>query len=290
LTAQKKGLGKGLGALLTENTDLETERRAGVLEVDINRVEPNKDQPRKYFEDAALHELAASIQVHGVIQPLLVKKENGYYSIIAGERRWRAARIAKLQHIPVIIKDYNDVEVLEVALIENIQRADLNPMEEASSYKRLLDEYNLTQEEVSQRVSKSRSAIANTLRLLKLDPRVQVFLSDNKLSAGHARALLPLSEAQQFEIAEHIMENELNVRDTEAFVQAMLAPQPAAEPKKTAKAKQNPSFEKFENDLKQLFGAKVSIKQKNDKGRIEIAYASSDELDRLLCLFHKLDI
>ena len=287
MTAMKKGLGKGLGALITENTDADRERLSGVLEVDINRVEPNKDQPRKYFEDAALQELSDSIQNYGIIQPLLVKKEDGYFSIIAGERRWRAARMAKLSKVPIIIKEYNDIEVLQVALIENIQRADLNPLEEALSYKRLLEEYGLTQEEIAQKVGKSRSNIANMLRLLKLDKRVQSFLADNKLTVGHARALLPLEESMQLELAERIMEEELSVRETESLIQSLSEEaKPIIEKSPVTR---NPMLDNFESNLKQLLGTKVSIKEKNNKGKIEISYFSQEELDRLLCLLKKVE-
>jgi len=287
VTAMKKGLGKGLGALITENTDADRERLSGVLEVDINRVEPNKDQPRKYFEDAALQELSDSIQNYGIIQPLLVKKEDGYFSIIAGERRWRAARMAKLSKVPIIIKEYNDIEVLQVALIENIQRADLNPLEEALSYKRLLEEYGLTQEEIAQKVGKSRSNIANMLRLLKLDKRVQSFLADNKLTVGHARALLPLEESMQLELAERIMEEELSVRETESLIQSLSEEaKPIIEKSPVTR---NPMLDNFESNLKQLLGTKVSIKEKNNKGKIEISYFSQEELDRLLCLLKKVE-
>jgi len=301
--AQKKGLGKGLGALLpsapeTENVVVKdeniSEARAGVMEVDINQVEPNKDQPRKYFEDTALQELAESIRTFGIIQPLLVKKEDGFFSIIAGERRWRAARLAKLTKVPVIVREYNDSDLLQVALIENIQRADLNPLEESLSYKRLSEDYGMTQDEIAQRVGKSRSAIANMLRLLKLDKRVQSFLADNRLTVGHARALLPLEEDMQLEVAERIMEDELSVRETEALIQTLQeeknAPAEAVTtPDGKAKTARRPHIEGIEGNLKQLLGTKVSIKEKDDKGKIEIQYFSQEDLDRLLCLFKQIE-
>ena len=295
MTALKKGLGKGLGALLTDtdNNAIDTNRegKAGVLEVDINQVEPNKDQPRKYFEENALQELAESIQTFGIVQPLLVKKEDGYYSIIAGERRWRAARLAKLAKVPVIVREYNDADLLQVALIENIQRADLNPLEESLSYKRLVEEFGLTQDELAQKVGKSRSNIANMLRLLKLDKRVQPFLADSRLSTGHARALLPLEGDMQLEIAERVMEEELSVRETESLIQKLSTQTAEAEAEKPAKSKptRSPMLSNFESDLKQLLGTKVSIKEKDDKGKIEIQYFSPAELDRLLCLFKQLE-
>ena len=303
--AQKKGLGKGLGALLPSEPEIENsnpnaataaddEAQAGVMEVDINRVEPNKDQPRKYFEDTALQELAESIRSFGIIQPLLVKKEDGFFTIIAGERRWRAARLAKLTKVPVIVREYNESDLLQVAIIENIQRADLNPLEESMSYKQLIDKFGLTQDEIAQKVGKSRSAIANMLRLLKLDKRVQSFLADNRLTVGHARALLPLEEELQLEVAERVMEEELNVRDTETLIQELLEAknaEPVADdvPTEKPKSKRDPLVEGIENNLKQLLGTKVNIKAKDDKGRIEIQYYSQEELDRLLCLFKQLE-
>jgi len=290
VTTQKKGLGKGLQALITENQDSNSnDILAGVLEIDINRVEPNKDQPRKYFEDDALQELADSISQFGIIQPLLVKKEDGFYSIIAGERRWRAARLAKLEKVPVIVKEYNAIEVLQVALIENIQRSDLNPIEEALAYKRLLEEHSLTQEGIAERVGKSRSNIANMLRLLKLDARVQAFLADNKLSIGHVRPLLILDEAMQIELAEKIMEEELSVREVESLVQRLSEPViESNESVKKEKQQKDVHYENAEKKLNSLLGTKVNIRGKN-KGKIEIEYFSPEELDRLLCLLQKVE-
>ena len=289
MTAMKKGLGKGLDALLPENINpAPVNENAGVMEVDINLVEPNRDQPRKYFEDAALLDLSESIASYGILQPLLVKKENGFFSIIAGERRWRAARMAKLEKVPVVVREFNDSEVLQVALIENIQRMDLNPIEEAASYQRLIEEYGMTQEEVATRLGKSRSAIANTIRILKLDTRVQMYLADNKLSAGHARALLPLAPDKQLVIAEQIMEEVLNVRETEALVQAMLSDkkQPSEKLEKLAR---NPELHVFERTLQQILGTKVSIREKDNHGTIQIQYHSPDDFDRLLSLMKKIE-
>ena len=288
MTAMKKGLGKGLDALLPENAEEQAVREANVMEVDINLIEPNRDQPRKYFEDAALLDLSESIASYGVLQPLLVRKENGYFSIIAGERRWRAARMAKLAKIPVIVREFNNSEVLQVALIENIQRMDLNPIEEASSYQRLIEEYGMTQEELAEKLGKSRSAIANTIRILKLDARVQTHLADNKLSAGHARALLPLEPDKQLVVAEQIMEDVLNVRETEALVQAMLTDSKNPS-EKLEKLVRNPELHLFERQLQQLLGTKVSIREKAERGMIQIQYHSPEDLDRLLCLMKKIE-
>ena len=288
MTAMKKGLGKGLDALLPENAEGQAVREANVMEVDINLIEPNRDQPRKYFEDAALLDLSESIASYGVLQPLLVRKENGYFSIIAGERRWRAARMAKLSKIPVIVREFNNSEVLQVALIENIQRMDLNPIEEASSYQRLIEEYGMTQEELAEKLGKSRSAITNTIRILKLDARVQTHLADNKLSAGHARALLPLEPDKQLVVAEQIMEDVLNVRETEALVQAMLTDSKNPS-EKLEKLVRNPELHLFERQLQQLLGTKVSIREKAERGMIQIQYHSPEDLDRLLCLMKKIE-
>jgi len=284
----KKGLGKGLGALLPENTERPDHQNAGVMEVDINLVEPNRDQPRKYFEDAALHDLSESIASYGILQPLLVKKEDGFFTIIAGERRWRAARLAKLSKVPVVVREFNDAEVLQVALIENIQRMDLNPIEEAASYQRLIEEYGMTQEDVAEKLGKSRSAIANTIRILKLDARVQTHLMDNKLSAGHARALLPLDPDKQLVVAEQIMEEVLNVRETESLVQALLSENKSPE-EKLEKLVRNPELHLLERQLQQLLGAKVNIREKGEQGTIQIRYHSPEDLDRLLCLMKKVE-
>lgn len=286
----KKGLGKGLGALIVSNEnfiDMDNEKRSGVIEVDINRIEPNANQPRKHFEEESLHELASSIKEFGVIQPLLVKKEEGYYSIIAGERRWRAARIAKIEKVPVIIKDYNELETLQVALIENIQRADLNPIEEAYCYKRLSEDFFFTQEDIAQKVGKNRTFISNSMRLLSLDSRVRVFVSENRISMGHARALLPIENPDdQFNIAEEIIENELSVRETEDYVADYKKNDSAKKADKKPAEKWN-EYKSLEDELKTILDTKVSIKGSKNKGKIEIGYYSPEDLDRIILFLRK---
>ncbi|MDR2904139.1 MAG: ParB/RepB/Spo0J family partition protein [Clostridiales bacterium] len=290
--AQKKGLGKGLDAFF--GTDKPSEGAADnqiVLFIDINKIEPNREQPRKHFEESALNDLAASIVEFGIIQPLIVKDEKTYYSIIAGERRWRAARIAQLEKVPVIVKDYSEIEILEAALIENIQRADLNPVEEAVTYKRLADEYRLTQDQIAQKVGKSRSAIANSLRLLGLDKRVQNFIIENKLSVGHARALLAILDADaQFELAEKVIDDGLSVREIESIVRAAmnLAPEESLPEKPAKKTTKDPLYKSIESDLKTILGTKVNLKNGKNRGKIEIEYYSDEELDRLMLLFKNI--
>ena len=221
MTVQKKGLGKGLGALMNTN-DIEASSNK-IHEVDINKINPNKNQPRRNFNEDALNELAESINEIGIIQPLTVKKTGEFYEIIAGERRWRAARIAGLRKVPVLIKEFDDLKSLEAALIENIQREDLNPIEEAFTYIRFSDEFNLNQEEIAKKVGKSRSAVANAMRLVNLDPRVQTFVKEGKLSAAHGRTLLPINDLNiQFETAEKIIDENLSVRDTETLVKNLI--------------------------------------------------------------------
>jgi ParB family chromosome partitioning protein len=291
--AAKKGLGRGLNSLLFENAlDEENEdSKAGVLEVDINKISPNKNQPRSLFDENSLTELADSIKNIGILQPLTVKKLDGdYYEIIAGERRWRAARLAKLSTVPVIVKEYSSQQALEAALIENVQREDLNPLEEALTYNKLAEEFNLTQDEIATKVGKSRSTVTNAIRLLKLDPRVQTFVKECKISNGHARALLAIENGDtQFELAEEIIENDLNVRQTEDLVKA--ANTPVEEKPATQNAIKNPeqirAYLNLAKDLKAILGTKVNIKNGKNKGKIEIEYYSDDELDRIVGLLKK---
>ncbi len=293
----KKGLGsKGLGIEALINTKMEdyneTGNSEGVLEIDINKIEPNKDQPRKIFQEDALIELAESLKTYGVIQPIVVKKENGYYQIIAGERRFRAAKIAGLKKIPAIVKEMEKNVAFEVALVENLQREDLNPLEEAESYRKLQEVFGLSQEEIAQKVGKSRSAITNSLRLLHLDPRVRNFLVENKLTGGHARALLSLSNADiQFELAEKIIEEDLSVRTVEAIVKEEMTEKETMERKK-AVTKENfnvAAYQSIENDLKSIFSTKVKLSSKKNKGKIEIEYYSDDDLDRILSIIKNME-
>lgn len=299
----KRGLGKGLDALIPETEksakkDLNTNEQEEVKEVvkevikevetvDINKIEPNSNQPRKAFDEDSMQELADSIRQHGLIEPLIVKKtDEDFYSIIAGERRWRAARIAGLKDIPVIVKDYNSQQIMEIALIENLQREDLNPIEEAEAFKRLIDEFNLKQDEVAEKVCKSRVAVTNSLRLLKLDGRVRDMIIEDKIKSGHARALLAIENCdEQYNAALKIFDEKLSVRETEHLVKMIIN---AKEEKKKAEPEEENKqeeliFKKYEEKLKLIMGTKVNINRKSGgKGKIEIEYYSPDEFERLI--------
>ena len=305
-TAKKNGLGKGLDSLITNKvntakTTTATTKPAvkkdekvveGIL-VNINKVEPNREQPRKNFDEDALLELAESIKQFGVLQPLLVQQKDDYYEIIAGERRWRAAKLANLKEVPVIIKKLTEQEVVEISLIENIQRENLNPIEEAIAYKRLLTEFNLKQDEVAERVSKSRTAVTNSMRLLKLNEKVQQMVIDDMISTGHARALLGLNDLEkQYTVAQQIFDEKLSVRETEKLVKKI---QQEKNQKNTEKNKRiDPKLEAICHDLEEkmkgILGTKVAINQKdNKKGKIEIEYYSMDELERIMDLFRTIE-
>ncbi len=293
---RKKGLGKGLGALLSENIVSEPEEKNdnSILEVDINKIEPNKNQPRKNFDSEKLAELAESIREIGIVQPVVVKKNGDFFVIVAGERRWRAAREAGLKTVPVIIKDYDEFASLEASLIENIQREELNPLEEALAYKRFHDEYNFNQETIAKKVGKSRAAVANSMRLLNLDKRVQNFIKENKLSSGHARALLAITDNDlQFDAAEKVIEENLSVRMTEDFVKKFIENIEKQKQKNENEIlkKTQPNFEVYNQiakSLNDILGTKVTIKNGKNKGKIEIEYYSEEELDRLVCMFKKI--
>ncbi len=258
--------------------------------VRISEVEPNREQPRKKFDDDKLEELSESIKTYGLLQPILVQKRDGYYEIIAGERRWRAALKAGLKEIPVIVRDYSKKEILELSLVENIQRENLNPIEEARAYKRLMDEFGLSQEEVAQRVSKSRSAVANSLRLLRLEDNVQKMVIDGQISMGHARALLPLEiPEEQFSMAQEIVEKQLSVRDTEKKVKEILSSgkKPEVEITKTQQQEEDPSiaiiYKQIEERLQQTLHTKVSIQRKrNGHGKLLIDFYNSDDLEKII--------
>lgn len=284
----KKGLGKGLGALINDSSEDFDESLNNIIEIDINKIEPNKKQPRKTFDEKSLIELADSIKEIGIIQPIIVKKENDFYIIIAGERRWRAARIAKLKKVPVIVREYDELESLEITLIENIQREDLNPLEEAFTYKRLNEEFNLSQEDIAIKVGKSRVTITNSIRLLNLDKRVQNLLIELKLTSGHARALLAITDKdKQFEVAEKIIAEQLSVRDTELLIKKYV--EGLSKPKELKPSNENNKiYNNIESDLKNIFGTKVIVKNGKNKGKIEIEYYSNDELDRLVCMFKQI--
>ena len=263
----------------------------GIL-VDIKKVEPNREQPRKNFDEDALLELSESIKQFGVLQPLLVLDKKGYYEIIAGERRWRAAKMAGLKEIPVIIKDLTEQEVVEIALIENIQRENLNPIEEAIAYRRLLTEFNLKQDEVAERVSKSRTAVTNSMRLLKLNEKVQQMVIDEMITTGHARALLGIEDQEkQYQIAQKIFDEKLSVRETEKLVKKIQQEKEEDKEKKEVKIdpKMAAIFNDLEETMKMILGTKVAINQKDEKkGKIEIEYYSMDELDRIIDLIRTI--
>ena len=295
MAANKRGLGKGLDSLIPAtakpktSTKQETkpEDKGPVSIVSITKVEPNREQPRRKFDEDALAELADSIKQFGVLEPLIVQDRKKYYEIIAGERRWRAAKLAGMKEVPVIIKKLTEQEIVEISLIENLQREDLNEIEEAQAYKRLLEEFHLKQDEVAERVSKSRSAVTNSIRLLKLSDEVQQMIIDEKLSAGHARALIPVEDArQQLTLAERVFDEKLSVRDIEKIVKDL------NKEKKDKKAKTLDEsmiavYQRLEEKLKTQLGTKVSIKAKEDgTGKIEIEFYSSDELERIMSQIH----
>lgn len=286
----KGGLGKGLEALFPSNVDVDllggeqVGKTEKVVEMKINDIEPNINQPRKAFDNDKIMELADSIKEHGVLQPIIVSKKDNYYQIIAGERRWRASKVAGLKTIPAIVRDYDERKIREVALIENIQRENLNPIETAKALKELMEEHNLTQEQLAKTLGKSRSAIANTVRILNLDNRVLDLVSEGKLSEGHARSLAAIESPQkQYKLALDIINLDLNVRDTEALVKEEKT-EKKTKGKKIAKAvKLDANYKEVENRLKKALGTKVSLKPTTkSKGKIVIEYFSMEELDRIL--------
>ena len=300
--AVKRGLGKGLDALIpdvsdkkkqvnkvTEKKTEETNGGSSETLVDINKVEPNRNQPRQYFDKEKLKELSDSIKQHGLITPILVQDRDTYYEIVAGERRWRASKEAGLKKVPVIIRNFTEQEILEISLIENIQREDLNAIEEARTYKRLMTEFNLKQDEVADRVSKSRATIANSVRLLKLCDNVQQMIIDGELSEGHARAIIPVENPdEQYRIALKIYNDKMSVRDIEKYIKNM------NEPKKPVKEKEiNESllaiYEKTAEYLKVSLGTKVSISSKDNKGagKIEIDFYNNDDFERIVAILGK---
>ena len=295
-TKSKGGLGRGISNLI--NVDDENEKKEDNVvvkevkvpsetKVKLSLIEPNKDQPRKAFDEDALIELSESIKQYGVLQPLLVQKKDNYYEIIAGERRWRAAKLAGVKEVPVVIKDYSSQEVMEIALIENIQREDLNPIEEAKAYQRLIKDYRLKQDEVAEKVSKSRAAITNSLRLLKLDERVQDMVMEGKISSGHARTIISIEDKdKQYMIAQKIFDEKLSVREVEKLMKTLDAPE-----KKEKKLPANDFvYRDLEQKLKNIMGTQVIIKNKsNNKGKIEIDYYSQAELERIYDLLKKIN-
>ena len=292
MTAKRGGLGKGLDSLIKENKTAKHTApvkkevvNAGPIMMKINDVEPNRDQPRKHFEEDALLELADSIKQFGILQPLIVQKRNDYYEIIAGERRWRAAKQAGIKEVPVIIKEYTDQEIVEISLIENIQRENLNPIEEAQAYKRLLNEFSLKQDEVAERVSKSRTAVTNSMRLLKLCDEVQQMIINGMISTGHARALIGIEDPEeQYNIAQRIFDEKLSVRDVEKLVKNIGKPLTTKlrKPNETDKSLEI-IYQDIEDRLKEKLSTKVSISGKgNGAGKIEIEFYNHDDLDKLV--------
>ena len=292
--AKSRGLGKGLDSLIPVG-NAEGKGKIGINSVPaseekpdkmvkITMVEPNRDQPRHKFDEEALNELADSIKQYGIISPIIVQNRKDHYEIIAGERRWRAAKIAGLKEIPVIIKNFTEQEIVEISLIENIQRENVNPIEEALAYKRLLTEFHLKQEEVAQRVSKSRTAVTNSMRLLKLADEVQQMIIDESLTTGHARALITIEdESKQIEIAKKVVNEKLSVRDIEKLVKDLNKPK--KEKKESKQLKNDFIYQDIEEKLKQSLGTKVTVSAKEDgSGKIEIDFYSSEELDRILDL------
>lgn len=311
MAGKKSGLGIGLDALFPEKTvqskpkTVKTVKEEKKVAVDtkkssqqetsngermmkISMIEPNREQPRKKFDEDALQELSESIKQYGILQPLLVSDKKDYYEIVAGERRWRAAKMAGLKEVPVVVKEFSTQEIVEISLIENIQREDLNPVEEAMAYKRLIDEFHLKQDEIAERVSKSRTAVTNSMRLLKLDSRVQQMMVDEMISAGHARAILAISDPeQQYNAAMKVFDEKLSVRETEKLVKSILTPT------KKKPVVSNPTedaiYESLEEKMKGITGTRVFIhRKKNNKGKIEIEYYSRDDLDRIIDLFESI--
>ena len=299
---KKSGLGKGLDSLIPSagakksNPAKSEVKKEVVVEkvvkkeevmLKITEVEPSREQPRKNFNEDALLELADSIKQFGIIQPLIVQKQDDYYEIIAGERRWRAAKLAGLKEVPVIIKNYTEQERVEIALIENIQREDLNPIEEALAFRRLLTEFELKQDELAERVSKSRTAVTNSMRLLKLGERVQQMVVDEKISTGHARALLAVEDKeQQYTLANKIFDEKLSVRETERLMKNF---QKEKENKKSQKTENEFIYKGIEEKIKMILGTKVTVNhKKNNKGRIEIEYYSNEELERIMDLLESI--
>ena len=290
--AVKKGLGKGLDSLITDkvntkpaasknNPTPKSEHAADAIMMNITKVEPNREQPRKKFDEDALLELAESIKQYGVLQPLLVQEREDYYEIVAGERRWRAAKIAGIKEIPVIIKKLTRQEIMEISLIENIQREDLNSIEEAIAYKKLITDFDLTQEQLSKRIGKSRVAITNTMRLLNLSEDVQQYIIEGVISEGHVRALLAITDSKlQCELAQNVIDDKLSVRELEFLIRKLKT---KSEPSKSkAKKETNPYYKEVIEKLENYFGTKVNVTNKNNKGKIEIEYYSEEDLQRIL--------
>ena len=278
---KKLALGKGLSALIP-NESFNTDNNNSTLSISINKIKSDKAQPRKSFDSEKIAELTESIKTHGIIQPLILRKiDNDQYIIVAGERRWRAAKIAGLKEVPAIIMDLTESEILEISLIENIQRQDLNPIEEAIAYKKLIDDFKMTHEELSKRIGKSRTSITNTMRLINLDDRVQQYIIEGVISEGHGRALLGIKDFEiQYELAQQVIDEKLSVRELEKIIRRII--EPNNRNSSSSKQELNPYYKEIKNQLQNYFGTKVNISNKNNKGKIEIEYYSEDDLQRIL--------
>ena len=308
MAAKKGGLGKGLDSLLVNKVNADhssdsttvkekstttkkksTKKETSDTMVKLSLVEPNREQPRKHFDEDGLLELAESIKQYGILQPLLVQEKSGYYEIIAGERRWRAAKLAGLKEIPVIVRNLTEQQIVEISLIENIQREDLNPIEEAQAFRRLMEEFHMKQDEIADRVSKSRTAVTNSMRLLKLSKQVQQMVIDEMISTGHARCLISIEDPElQHQLALRIFDEKLSVRETEKLVRKLLQENKAPQ-KKINDPVLSAIYADLADQMKQIFGTKVEIHQRNDqKGKIEIEYYSQDELNRLIELIQSI--
>lgn len=286
-TRKGKALGRGLEALFTD-ININENNNKELITLDINEISPNPNQPRKLFDSEKIDELAESIKAHGIIQPIIVKAVNSGYEIIAGERRWRAARKAGLKEVPCIIKDIDEQSHMLFAIIENLQREDLNPIEEAKAFDSMLKEYNMTQEDIAKSVGKSRPYIANTLRLLKLSEEIQLLILENKITSGHARALINIEDKQkQKALVLEIIEKGLNVRQTEKAVEENKTK--GSKKNKSEKIRTDPQIINIQEDLKRIFGTKVTINHRNRKGTVEIEYYSQEELERLIEMFKELE-
>ncbi len=299
MATAKRGLGKGLDSMIPEKVDKNSIQSVKQPDdnvsretlININEIEPNKGQPRKNFDEDAIQELADSIKQYGIIQPLILQKKDKYYVIVAGERRWRAAKVAGLKKIPAIIKDYSPQEIMEIALIENLQREDLNPIEEAMAFQNLIKEFNLKQDEVAERVSKSRVAVTNSMRLLKLNPKVQQMLIDGMISSGHARTLLAVEDLElQYQVALKVFDEKLSVRDTEKLVKNLMNAKDEVKKETAVTREDSYVYRDLEEKMKRIIGTKVSIKKKsNNNGKIEIDYYSTEELERIIELFESIN-
>ncbi|WP_294405012.1 ParB/RepB/Spo0J family partition protein [uncultured Clostridium sp.] len=279
---KKFALGKGLSALIPEDVEDQEQDKKGNILIPLNEIKNDNNQPRKAFDSDKIAELTESIKTHGIIQPLILRKsEDGLYIIVAGERRWRAAKLAGLKEVPAIVMDLSERDVLEISLIENIQRQDLNPIEEALAYKKLLNEFKLTQEDLSKRIGKSRTAITNTMRLMNLDSRVQQYIIEGIISEGHGRALLGIKDEEiQYELSQRIIDENLSVRELERLVKKIAEGKTKEEKDRVEEL--NPYYKEIKTQLQNYFGTKVNISNRNNKGKIEIEYYSEDDLQRIL--------